>query len=309
MREKFGRLLRGAAQSAPGSAGEILEKKNIILNCKPVTPEEAIRACGKLLLESGYIEEDYIQAMLERDKGGSVAVGSHTAIPHSDNKAHKFVKKTGLAVMTYPDGIDWNGERVRLVIGIASNGEDHLEILNRIAAMATDEEAADKLVDDADLNTLYARLNGLDAAKVMRPLLEEKNIILNCASVTPEEAIRACGKRMVESGYASEEYIQGMLERNAGFSTAIGSHVAIPHGTGKDEKFIQRTGLVVMTYPDGIQWGDQLVRLVIGIASKGEDHLDILTRIAEVAGTGKNTDSLVEGATVEELYKKLNGFT
>ena len=140
-------------------------------------------------------------------------------------------------------------------------------------------------------------------------LLEKKNIVLNCKSVTPEEAIKACGKLMMDSGYATEGYVQGMLERNAGFPVAIGSHVAIPHGTNESRQFIQKTGLIVMTYPDGIVWGEdkELVRLVVGIASKGEEHMDILDRIVQVCETEADTDALVDNATVEELYKKLNG--
>ena len=49
------------------------------------------------------------------------------------------------------------------------------------------------------------------------------------------------------------------------------------------------------------------MRLVIGIASTGEEHLDILNRIVEVASTEEDTDALVDAATVEDLYKKLNG--
>ncbi|NBI09930.1 PTS mannitol transporter subunit IICBA [Colidextribacter sp. OB.20] len=142
-------------------------------------------------------------------------------------------------------------------------------------------------------------------------LLEQKNIVLNCKTVTPEEAIRACGKLMVDSGYCTEGYVQGMIERNAGFPVAIGSHVAIPHGTNESREFIQKTGLVVMTYPEGIVWGEdeELVRLVIGIASTGEEHLDILNRIVEVCETEEDTDALVDSATVEELYRKLNGLS
>ena len=142
-------------------------------------------------------------------------------------------------------------------------------------------------------------------------LLDRKNIVLNCETVTPEEAIRACGRLMVESGYCTEGYVQGMIERNEGFPVAIGSHVAIPHGTNEAREFIQKTGLVVMTYPKGIVWGEdeELVRLVIGIASKGEEHLDILNRIVEVCESEEDTDALVDNATVEELYKKLNGLS
>ncbi len=301
--QKFGRSLRGKSDV------EILEKKNIVLNCKPVTPAEAIYACGRLLLESGCIEEDYIPSMLDRNKIDSVAIGSHVAIPHGGDADRKFVRKTGLAVMTYPDGIDWDGETVRLVIAIASKGEEHLEILKRIAAIAPDETSTDQLVDAADFTALYANLNGLDVTKVKRPLLEKRNIILNCHSITPEEAIRSCGQLMLESGYIHEGYIQGMLERNTISPVSIGNHVAIPHGTLESQKFIRRTGLVVMTYPDGIQWDDQIVRLVIGIASKGEEHLSILDRIVEVAETVKSIDTLVDHTTAEALYNKLNGLS
>ena len=140
-------------------------------------------------------------------------------------------------------------------------------------------------------------------------LLERRNIVLNCESVTPEEAIKACGRLMVDSGCAEEGYIRGMLERNESFPVAIGSHVAIPHGTNESREFIQKTGLVVMTYPDGIVWDGELVRLVIGIASRGGEHLDILGRIAEVCATSADTDALVDSAGVEELYRKLNGLS
>ncbi len=138
-------------------------------------------------------------------------------------------------------------------------------------------------------------------------LREKQRIILNCKPVSPEEAIKAVGRRMVESGYVEESYIQGMLDREASFSVAIGSHVAIPHGTEESRKAIKKTGLIVMTYPEGIQWGDELVRLVVGIASTGEDHLGILGKIVEVAETEEDTDKLVDTAGVDQLYKLLNG--
>ncbi|MCM1237022.1 MAG: PTS sugar transporter subunit IIA, partial [Ruminococcus flavefaciens] len=148
-------------------------------------------------------------------------------------------------------------------------------------------------------------------------LLDKKNIVLNCATVTPEEAIRACGRLMVDSGFCTEGYVQGMIERNAGFPVAIGSHVAIPHGTNESREFIKKTGIVVMTYPDAIDWSSEdddnedreehQVRLVIGIASTGEEHMEILDRIVAVAGTKEDTDKLVDNATVDQLYKLLNG--
>jgi PTS system mannitol-specific IIC component len=170
-----------------------------------------------------------------------------------------------------------------------------------------------------EYDTLVARLAGGKTAAKAAPatkakatetgkeLLERKNIILNCDPVTPEEAIRRCGELMVKSGYVEEGYIQGMMDREASFSLAIGCHVAIPHGTNEARTFIKRSGMVVMTYPKGIAWGEDTVKLVVGIAAQGDEHLDLLGRIAEIASTDEDTDALVANADKEDLFKKLNG--
>ena len=149
------------AEEAAPAGDTLLERKNIVLNCAPVTPEEAIRACGRLMVESGYVDEAYIQGMLDREASFSVAIGSHVAIPHGTNDVKPLIKRTGVVVMTYPQGIDWNGDKVKLVVGIAAKGEEHLEVLGRIVAIASTDEDTDKLVASADTEKLFKNLNGL----------------------------------------------------------------------------------------------------------------------------------------------------
>ena len=152
------------AEAAPaaGTGSELLERKNILLGCKPVTPEEAIRRCGELMVESGYVEEAYIQGMLDREASFSVAIGNHVAIPHGTNDVKPLIKRSGMVVMTYPEGISWNGDTVKLVVGIASKGDEHLEILGRIVAIAASDADTDALVAGADAEGLFKKLNGLD---------------------------------------------------------------------------------------------------------------------------------------------------
>ena len=139
-------------------------------------------------------------------------------------------------------------------------------------------------------------------------ILAKENIRLGLEPVTPEQVILDCGRMMVDAGIVEEGYIQGMIERNESFPVAIGCHVAIPHGTNEARKFIKKNGLVVMTYPDGIPWEDDVVKLVIGIAVKdGNDHIDVLGYISEACDSDEATDALVKNADVETLYKKLNG--
>lgn len=139
-------------------------------------------------------------------------------------------------------------------------------------------------------------------------LLSRQNIRLGCKSVPPEQVIRDCGRMMVEAGIVEEGYIQGMIERNESFPVAIGCHVAIPHGTNEARKYIKKNGLVVMTYPDGIPWEDDVVKLVVGIAVKdGSDHIDVLGYISEACDSDEATDKLVAKANVDAIYRKLNG--
>ena len=139
-------------------------------------------------------------------------------------------------------------------------------------------------------------------------ILSRSNIRLGLRPVSPEQVILDCGRMMVEAGIVEEGYIQGMIERNESFPVAIGCHVAIPHGTNEARKFIKKNGLVVMTYPDGIPWEDDVVKLVIGIAVKdGNDHIDVLGYISEACDSDEATDKLVMNASIDTIYKKLNG--
>ena len=114
------------------------------------------------MLFRSYVGEGYIQGMLDREASFSVAIGNHVAIPHGTNDVKPTIKRTGIVVMTYPEGIDWNGDKVKLVVGIAAKGDEHLEILGRIVAIASTEEDTDKIVADADAENLFKKLNGMD---------------------------------------------------------------------------------------------------------------------------------------------------
>ena len=110
-------------------------------------------------------------------------------------------------------------------------------------------------------------------------ILVPEGIILNQKSVTKEEAITAAGQLLTDLGYVDKEYIPLMLEREKIVTTYIGMGLAIPHGTTHDEGIIHKTGIVLIQYPEGINFGDEKAQLVIGIAGKGGEHMEILSKI------------------------------
>jgi len=106
-----------------------------------------------MLYQCGCVEESYIEAMLQRELTFSTNIGNGIALPHGVEAAKKSVKRSGIAVMVFPEGTDWGGEMVKLVIGIAGAGEEHLEILSIIA---------DCLADPADVE----RITGCSAEEI-----------------------------------------------------------------------------------------------------------------------------------------------
>ncbi|MDR1538900.1 MAG: PTS sugar transporter subunit IIA [Clostridiales bacterium] len=134
---------------------QIIKKENIVLGLAPESHEDAIRRCGKMLVSSGYVNEKYIEGMLARDKSFSTSIGNAIAIPHGEMEYKKEILNTGLVVCTYPKGISWNGDKVKLVIGIAAKGDEHLEILGKIVDAFEDESAVDAIATGGSVEAVY----------------------------------------------------------------------------------------------------------------------------------------------------------
>ena len=113
---------------------------------------DAIDQCGALLVELGAVEPGYVTAMHEREASIPTFVGEGVAIPHGTDASRALVRKAALAVVQFPEGVDWGGPTVRVAIGIAASGEQHLRVLSSLAGVLTDPERAERLrsADDPD---------------------------------------------------------------------------------------------------------------------------------------------------------------
>ena len=134
-----------AIENTPDPDAWNLSNDDIVLGCTTSDKESAIRACGRMLVDRGCVDEGYIDAMVERDREVSVFIGNGVAIPHGTNEAKRFVKKTGVVVLQYPDGVDFDGEKAYVLFGIAGKGDEHLEILSQIALLFSDDDEVAKL--------------------------------------------------------------------------------------------------------------------------------------------------------------------
>ena len=126
-------------------------------------------------------------------------------------------------------------------------------------------------------------------------ILRKENVVLDAQASDKTEAVRMSGQILVDAGYVAPGYVDGMLGREETMSTYIGNGVAIPHGEFEDRELIYSTGLSVLQFRDGMEWGpDETAYLVIGIAATEDEHLVVLSNLAEVLEDPESADQLAQ---------------
>jgi|TARA_B100001769_G_scaffold267578_1_gene255081 mannitol/fructose-specific phosphotransferase system IIA component len=143
------------------SQKSVLIKESILTNKVFLDNKEATIAAGNLLLENGYIEKEYIDSMLEKLETQSFAtyIGNGVAIPHGMSDGSKYVTNTGISVIQVPEGVDWNEEKAYIVVGIAANSDDHMNVLASLADAIEDVEDAKKLWSETSVEKIYELLS------------------------------------------------------------------------------------------------------------------------------------------------------
>lgn len=142
-----------------GKEEGLLRLENIRTGLAPESKEEAIRRAGNILHESGYVDAEYIEAMIARENLTTTYMGMGLAIPHGTSEAKAAVKESGIAVLQYPEGVDFDGEKAHLIIGIAGVGDAHLEILAKVSEALEDEEVLERLSKSGTAEEIYKTLN------------------------------------------------------------------------------------------------------------------------------------------------------
>ena len=128
-------------ETAPGLSA-LLAESSIRLDLTATDQDDAIRQTGAALLEVDAIDVAYIDAMFEREKSISTFVGEGVAIPHGTLAGKDSVKKDAIVVLRFPDGVDWDGNDVRVCVGIAARGNGHIALLSQLAIVLLDPDKA-----------------------------------------------------------------------------------------------------------------------------------------------------------------------
>ncbi|MBB2913672.1 PTS system mannitol-specific IIA component [Streptosporangium becharense] len=135
----------------PETAPLPLDPRAVRLSAAARDREDAIRQCGQALVAVGAVDSPYIDTMLERERSISTYVGEGVAIPHGTLAAKDSVRHDAVSVVRFPDGVDWDGERVTVGIGIAARGDGHVRLLAELAQVLMDPDRARLLREATDV--------------------------------------------------------------------------------------------------------------------------------------------------------------
>ena len=140
---------------------EVLIKESILTEQSFLSKEEATIMSGEILLKNGYVEKEYIDSMLEKLETQSFAtyIGNGVAIPHGMAEGSQYVKHTGISVIQVPEGVLWNEEMAYVIVGIAANSDDHMEVLSALADAIEEEDDAKKLWKETSSENMFNLLS------------------------------------------------------------------------------------------------------------------------------------------------------
>jgi len=141
------------------SLSDLLAESSIVLDATATDIDDAIAQAGAALVAAGAVDADYTALMLERERTVSTYVGEGVAVPHGTLAAKESVDHNALVLLRFADPIDWNGNDVYVVIGLAARGRGHIGLLSRLAGLLLEPERAKALREATSTAAVYEVLS------------------------------------------------------------------------------------------------------------------------------------------------------
>lgn len=271
-----------AAAETLGAAGSIKELKKVIFACDAGMGSSAM---GVSILKTRM-----------QKKGLSPQI-AHVAVSDIPDDADVVVTNINLAERAK------NTTQGRIPILTLSNFMDQGEydrIVAQIQAMIGSGAQPGTQAADAAADADSGR-------KPEKPIFCEDNILLGAKFADRVEAIEACADIFINNGYASPEYKQDMIERDKDVSVYLGNGVAMPHGLKRSDDLIKTSGVCFVQVPEGVEFDDgEQAYILIGVAGKGDEHIDILAQVAEILMDDDKAAALRKASSKQEVLEIMN---
>ncbi|ECA4737349.1 HPr family phosphocarrier protein [Salmonella enterica subsp. enterica serovar Lerum] len=138
----------------------------------------------------------------------------------------------------------------------------------------------------------------------------EHDIFVSDECLDKVTALHRVVEKLSAAGNTTPDYLRGMLDREAQISTYLGNGIAIPHGTPESRDAVLQTGVKVIVFRYGVDWGDgNTAYLVTGIAARSNEHLEILRQLTRVLSDDAIPQALAKAESPSQVLTLLTGST
>ena len=255
-----------------------LVKEDIHLNEQAINKTDAIKKIAAALTNADFVEEGYVDGMLEREGQAATYLGIGIAIPHGTPKTRHLVKKTGVQVFCFPEGVEWgdDGEKAYLAIGIAASSDEHLELLRQLTHVLGADGVEERIKNIQSADEALAILTGKESLEDSQFVINESTLLLNIQadSLATLQALNA--SRLKQQNAVNASFITNVLDNTPNY---LGDGVWLNdsrEGNLKNAIAISRT--VSELNQDG-----KPVKLLITISAVDDNVTAIVNNIATLA--------------------------
>lgn len=255
-----------------------LVKENIHLNEQAENKTEAIKKVAAALTNAGFVEDGYVNGMIEREAQAATYLGIGIAIPHGTTTTRHLVKKTGVQVFCFPEGVVWgdDGEKAYIAIGIAASSDEHLELLRQLTHVLGADDVEDKIKNVKSADEVIAILTGKETADNGEFSINQSSLLLDIPAdnLATLQALNA--SRLKQQGAVNTAFITKTLDSKPNY---LGNGVWIndsKEGNLKNAIAISRTN-------SDISEDNKPIKLLITMSAVNDAVSDVVNRIAKLS--------------------------
>jgi mannitol PTS system EIICBA or EIICB component len=265
------------------------------------------RSVASALLGGGPAKREIRSIVFACDAGmGSSAMGASVLRKKIHDAGHGEVSVVNKAISSLTDTYDLVVTHQDLTDrAMRSTGSAiHVSVDNFMASPRYDEIV--ELIEQSNSGSGGSVAHDAGGG-VATDVLSESSISLGGRAKDRDAAIDEAGHLLVQAGAVDEAYVASMHEREQSVSTFMGNGLAIPHGTNEAKGSIRRTAISFVRYDLPLDWNGKQAEFVIGIAGAGDDHLALLSRIAEIFVDADRVAELRAARTPADVMAVLQG--
>ncbi|MBL0543815.1 fused PTS fructose transporter subunit IIA/HPr protein [Aeromonas jandaei] len=256
-----------------------LVREQILLGQSVATKAEAIALLAGKLTEAGLVEAGYVDGMLAREAQHATYLGSGIAIPHGTTDTRHLVKRTGVMVAQFPNGIEWDeGQIAYVAIGIAAKSDEHLGILRQLTHVLGDEQAAVQLKEATDADTIINILTGATAAKEVQYLT-----LADFPADDRDQLLLGAAARAKSAGWGDAAMVSALLASEPAY---LGEGIWLARAHVQQTASAQ-TGWVLATPSSELRAGELPVSAMLLLCAADSGHLPQLENLAKLAAAGQ----------------------